>query len=186
VREVQERGTEPTLSTAAVRRRWAFVVPTAAVVVAVDHLTKWWALQALDDRTIDLVWTLRLRLVFNQGAAFGLGSRFAPLLALAALLVVGLLLRTDRLLATRPAAVGVALMIGGAVGNLLDRVFRSGGGFLGGAVVDFFDLQWWPVFNVADVAIVVGAVLLAFGVDHEAGARDDDGADRRADGVEER
>ena len=157
---MQERGVESTLTATAARRRWAIVVPMAAVVVALDHATKWWALQTLDGRTIDLVWTLRLRLIFNQGAAFGLGSRYAPLLALAVLAVVAVLLRTDRLLATRPAAVGVALLLGGAVGNLLDRVFRSGGGFLGGAVVDFVDLQWWPVFNVADSAIVVGAILL--------------------------
>ena len=51
-------------------------------------------------------------------------------------------------------------MLGGAIGNLLDRVFREGSGFLGGRVVDFIDPQWWPVFNVADACVVIGGILL--------------------------
>jgi signal peptidase II len=57
-------------------------------------------------------------------------------------------------------AVAIGLVFGGALGNLIDRAFREGDGFLGGGVVDFIDLQWWPVFNIADAAIVVGALLL--------------------------
>ena len=53
-------------------------------------------------------------------------------------------------------------MLGGAVGNLIDRIFRDGGGFLGGAVIDFVDLQWWPVFNVADAAVSIGGLLIVF------------------------
>jgi signal peptidase II len=56
--------------------------------------------------------------------------------------------------------VAVAAIVGGAVGNLLDRVFRDGNGFLGGPVVDFVDLQWWPVFNVADMCVVMGGGLV--------------------------
>ena len=145
-----------------VRTRWALVAVVAPIVVAVDQLTKWWALQVLDDRTIDLVWTLRLRLLFNTGSAFGLGSRFAPIIALVAVVVVTVVLRAQRALTGWPARFGAALVVGGAVGNLLDRLFRDGGGFLGGAVVDFVDFQWWPVFNVADACICVGAALLAF------------------------
>jgi signal peptidase II len=60
-----------------------------------------------------------------------------------------------------PALAG-GLVAGGALGNLLDRLLRSGGdGLVGGHVVDFIDLQWWPVFNVADMGIVGGAILLA-------------------------
>jgi signal peptidase II len=58
------------------------------------------------------------------------------------------------------AAVAVGLVVGGAAGNILDRLFRSGDGFLKGEVVDFIDLQWWPVFNVADAAVVIGGILL--------------------------
>lgn len=139
--------------------------------MAADHLTKWLALQELSHRSIELVWTLRLRLVFNNGASFGLGSRYAPALALLALAIVLGLLGFGRRLRGRAAIVATGAVIGGALGNLLDRVFRDSDGFLGGAVVDFIDLQWWPVFNVADVAIVVGAVVLALRAEHADGAR---------------
>ena len=140
--------------------RWALIGVVAVLVVAVDQLTKWWALHELDTRTIDLPWTLRLNLTLNRGAAFGLGSKYAPVIALAAVCVVVVVLGTTRGLDARWPRVGVGLVLGGALGNLADRVFREGAGFLGGAVVDFIDLQWWPVFNVADAAVCVGAVLL--------------------------
>jgi signal peptidase II len=140
--------------------RWALIGAVAAVVLALDQLTKWWALQELDTRTIDLPWTLRLNLTLNRGAAFGLGSKYAPLIALAAVCVVVVVLGTTRGLDARWPRIGVGLVLGGALGNLSDRLFREGSGFLGGAVVDFIDLQWWPVFNVADAAVCVGAVLL--------------------------
>ena len=66
-----------------------------------------------------------------------------------------------RSVTSRLAAVALGMIVGGAVGNVLDRAFRSGGdGLFGGAVVDFIDLQWWPIFNVADAGVVVGAILL--------------------------
>ena len=140
--------------------RWALTGMVALSVVALDQLTKWWAKETLDTRTIDLPWTLRLNLTLNRGAAFGLGSKYAPLIALAAVGVVVVVLGTTRGLDARWPRVGVGLVLGGAFGNLADRLFREGSGFLGGAVVDFVDLQWWPVFNVADAAVCVGAVLL--------------------------
>lgn len=133
-----------------------------ALVVGVDQLTKWWALEALQDRTIDLVWTLRLNLVHNKGAAFGLGQGLDIYIAFLALLFVAGMAWASwggRRLALSPLLSG--MILGGALGNLADRAFRDGDGFLGGAVVDFVDLQWWPVFNVADSAIVIAAVLLA-------------------------
>jgi signal peptidase II len=60
------------------------------------------------------------------------------------------------------AAVALGLVVGGAIGNILDRLFRSGDGFLSGQVVDFIDFQWYPIFNVADAAIVIGGLLLLF------------------------
>lgn len=157
---MQERGPEQALKRHAAARRWGLVVGLAAAVVAVDHATKWWALQELPGNPIELVGTLRLRLVFNTGAAFGLGSRYAPVIALAALVVVLILVRTARLLTTWPSVVGVGLILGGAIGNLADRLFRESDGILGGAVVDFIDVQWWPVFNIADIAINVGAAVI--------------------------
>ncbi|MDZ7734062.1 MAG: signal peptidase II [Acidimicrobiia bacterium] len=76
-----------------------------------------------------------------------------------ALVVVGALVWTGRSLSSRSGAVALGLVLGGALGNLADRAFR-GDGLLSGRVVDFIDLQWWPVFNVADMGVVVGAILL--------------------------
>lgn len=130
-------------------------------MVAVDQLTKWWALVSLDDRDIDLVWTLRLNLVHNTGAAFGLGQGLEAViagLALVFVVVVAWASWGGRRLSLPPVLLG--MILGGAIGNLADRALRSGDGFLGGAVVDFVDLQWWPVFNAADSAIVVAGVIL--------------------------
>jgi len=129
----------------------------AALVVIFDQLTKAWALRALEDGPVHLVWTLRLNLAFNSGAAFGLGRGLAPVLApLAILLVLALLGFGRSAVTTRPGAVALGLVLGGALGNLTDRLF----GDHGGAVVDFIDLQWWPVFNLADTAITSGVVVL--------------------------
>lgn len=131
----------------------------ALAVIACDQLTKWWALQNLADHHIDAVWTLRFTLAYNTGASFSVGGGYGPWIALVALAVVGFLLWQGRTIGTRLGAVALGMIIGGAFGNLLDRAFR-GGGFFQGAVVDFIDLQWWPVFNVADMGVVIGGVLL--------------------------
>ena len=149
MREVQERRAVPAL------------IAVAAAVVAVDHLTKWLALRELTHRDIHIVGSLRLHLAFNNGTAFSLGSKFAPLIALLAVGIVVALLGVSRSLTGRVPRAATAAIVGGAVGNLLDRLFRDGHGFLGGPVVDFVDLQWWPIFNVADMAITCGAVVLA-------------------------
>ena len=136
------------------------MVAVAAAVVVVDQLTKRWALGALDDRTIHLFWTLRLRLVFNTGAAFSLIEGLGPLLGLTAVVVVAVLLWFGRVSPNPATAAALGAIAGGALGNLTDRVFRSGDGPLGGAVIDFIDVQWWPVWNVADMAIVLGGAAL--------------------------
>jgi signal peptidase II len=136
------------------------VVGVAIGVIALDQLTKWWAVDSLRDRTIHLVWTIELQLTRNTGAAF---SRFVgqgPLIAVGALAIVGYLLWQGRTVSTRLGAVAIGMVLGGALGNLADRAFRGGSGFLQGAVVDFINPQWWPVFNVADACVVIGAILL--------------------------
>ncbi|MGH9152333.1 MAG: signal peptidase II [Acidimicrobiales bacterium] len=157
---MQERGPVPALSAPALRRPsrpLAWGGAAAAVVVAVDQATKSWALAALADGPVDVVWTLRLNLSFNTGAAFGIGRGVAPLLVAAGVVVLVVLIAAGRSSATTPtAAVALGLVVGGAAGNLADRLLRDHGG----AVVDFIDLQWWPVFNVADAAITCGAALL--------------------------
>ena len=131
----------------------------AAVLIA-DQASKNWALNSLSDgRTIDLVWTLRFNLVFNSGMAFSKGQGLGRLIGLLAIGVAvwlwfGLQKATSRL-----SVIGTSMLIGGALGNVVDRMFR-GEKWLAGAVVDFIDLQWFPVFNVADSAVTVGAAVL--------------------------
>lgn len=139
------------------------MVATVGIASAViDQLTKSWAVAALSDGDIiDIVGSFRLRLAFNTGTAFSLGDglNVGPFIAVLALAVVAYILWSGHT-ATRWGALAAGLVAGGAVGNLIDRAFRRGDGLFGGGVVDFLDLQWWPVFNVADACIVVGAILL--------------------------
>ena len=137
------------------------IAVASGVVLCLDQITKAWAVAALDDRIIDLVWTLRLRLVHNTGFAFSAGQRLGPVLALVAIVIVGLLWLSRRRVQSVWAAIGLGGIIGGALGNLADRIFR-GAAWGRGAVVDFIDLQWWPIFNVADACITIGLVLVLF------------------------
>jgi len=101
----------------------------------------------------------------NPGAAFSLGTGFTIVLSLIAVAVVLVILRTARRMRSAAWAVSLGLVLGGALGNLADRVFRAPG--LGrGRVVDWISVfgpegEHWPIFNVADSAIVCGAVLAA-------------------------
>ena len=142
-------------------RRSLLVV--AACVVALDQATKTWAVNALDGgRTIDVVWTLRFALGFNSGMAFSKAAGFGPVIGVVATVAVVWMLVSLRRADSFSSGLGIALVTGGAAGNLLDRMFR-GPGWLRGSVVDFIDLQWWPVFNIADSAITVGGVILVAG-----------------------
>lgn len=133
----------------------------AGVVIGLDALTKQWAMSALADGPIHLFGSVRLALIRNKAGAFGLGGAFIPFLAVAALvLVLAMVVRgsaTEKL----PMALALGLVLGGAFGNVIDRILRSPG-FLKGAVVDFVDVGFWPVFNLADSAITCGCLLLLF------------------------
>ena len=133
----------------------------AAAVVLLDQLTKHWALNALDDNhVIDVLWTLRFNLAYNKGMAFSSADWLGPIIPFLAIgVAVFLLVTIKRSGANRWFATAVGLVIGGSVGNVVDRLFRNDGWF-DGAVVDFIDLQWWPIFNVADIGIVVGGAIL--------------------------
>jgi signal peptidase II len=142
------------------RRRIGLVLAVAAAVIVVDQLTKWWAVSTLSHETIDVVWKLRLILVENRGTAFSLTQSGGPVITLLALAVVGGLLWYSRGVQSRWALVALGLIAGGAIGNLIDRAFRGDAGFMQGAVIDFIDVQFWPVWNVADMGVSIGAVLL--------------------------
>lgn len=134
----------------------------AAAVVIADRLVKWWAIDALADTPygVEILPFFNLVLVENRGISFGLfgGGTLPPsLLAAVALAVTLALVIWLRRVETRLLAAAIGLVIGGALGNVIDR-FRYG------AVVDFLDLHWddfhWPAFNLADAAISVGVVVL--------------------------
>jgi signal peptidase II len=133
----------------------------ASGVVALDQITKHWAVSSLNDgRVIDVLGSLRFNLSFNRGMAFSQGTGIGPFIGVLGILVVLYLLIGMRK-SSVSGAVFVGLVAGGAAGNIVDRLFR-GEAWLRGAVVDFIDLQWWPVFNIADAAICIGGALLVF------------------------
>ena len=152
------------------RRSLDLLIPALAacgVVVALDQGTKALAtsLVSRGDR-VEVLPFLHLENVRNQGVAFGLGGDIsAVFIAATVVLLVGFL----AFLATRGQSgwlvwVPAALLLGGALGNLADRVRE-------GAVTDFIDLPLWPTFNLADIAIVVGVLLLLFDVERSEGRR---------------
>ena len=144
------------------RRRTALVVVVAAAVITIDQLTKTWAVHTLATRDIDLFWTLRFHLARNRGPAFSLGFGSGGLIAILAIVIVIVFLVIGRSVDTKIGVLSLGLVLGGAIGNLVDRAIREGSGFLGGGVIDFIDPQWWPIFNVADMAVTIGGVLLVF------------------------
>lgn len=134
----------------------ARIALVAATVIAVDQTTKSLVVSRIADEIVPVFWTLQLNVSLNSGVAFSQGQGLTPvIIVLGVMLVVGMTYLSTKV--TNPVVgVALALVIGGACGNLADRLFRAHGG----AVVDFIDFQWWPVFNVADIAVSCGAVLL--------------------------
>jgi signal peptidase II len=143
------------------RKGWLVGV-MAVVVLAADQLTKTWALSRLSNfRTVHLIWTIDFQLAFNQGMAFSRGQGLGKLIAVFVVLIIIALGWFARSVDSRWQLLCIGAVMGGAAGNLSDRIFRSGTGFLGGHVVDFINPHWWPVFNVSDSAVVVGGIALA-------------------------
>ena len=129
--------------------------------MVVDQVTKLLALNLLDrGDPVPVLWLLQFNLTGNTGAAFSLGSDLGPFIAVAAVVVLFLLALMGRSLQRPASLIAMGAVLGGAVSNLADRLFRAADGFMSGAVVDFIDLQKWPIFNVADMAVVLGALAL--------------------------
>ena len=140
----------------AIRRQALFI----GLVVLLDQVTKSWAVSALTDgRVIHVLGSLQFSLGFNSGFAFSQGQGMGPLVGIFAIIAVLFLLRAVRKATTQLSALALCTIVAGAIGNIADRFFR-GEGWLHGRVVDFIDVQWWPVFNVADSSITVGACAL--------------------------
>ena len=145
------------------RRRgaiWLFSV--AASVYLADRFTKVWAEQRLPGDPIEVIaGVLTFRFATNPGGAFSLGQSAPEFFAAITVAVAVLIVVTAFRHTSAVTGLALGLVLGGALGNLTDRVTR--GERLSGHVVDFIDLQIWPVFNLADAAIVIGAVVLALG-----------------------
>ncbi len=142
-------------------RRWQLLT-IATVVIIIDQLTKIWAVSTLKDDPISGPLGSSLRLVYNRGSAFSLGEGFGPVFGVLALVISIAMFFIVKQVERRSVVFGLGLIQGGAIGNVIDRLFRDGDGFLGGAVIDFLDVgDWWPVFNLADAGIVVGGIMVA-------------------------
>lgn len=142
------------------RRLVALLVALAAGVLVVDQLTKAWALNALDGSRRDVLGDLLgLQLVFNPGAALSIATGQTWVLTIVAVVVVVVIVRVARRIGSTAWAIALGLLLGGAVGNLVDRLARDPG-FAQGYVIDFIAYLDWFVGNVADIAIVVAAVLV--------------------------
>lgn len=147
----------------AARRRRLFLLLAAIAVVTflLDQLSKWLAVRTLTDaEPRELLGSfLRLELIRNPGAAFSIGTGNTWVLTIIAVVVLVVVIRVSRRLGSVGWAWALGLLLGGALGNLTDRIVRDPG--LGrGHVVDFLDYNGWFIGNVADIAIVSAAVLI--------------------------
>lgn len=139
------------------RTRFVFII--AFFVWAIDFLTKTWAvasLSALPKRIIGDF--LQLTLVRNPGAAFSFATGFTLIFTAIAASVFIVITRFAKRFTSQGWALVAALVLGGVSGNLTDRIFREPG-FLFGHVIDWIELPHWPVFNLADSAIVIAAFI---------------------------
>ncbi|WP_443075793.1 signal peptidase II [Streptomyces sp. TRM 70351] len=143
------------------RRRVGVLLGVAAIAYALDLISKIIVVEHLEGRpSIEVAGELlRLHAVRNPGAAFGMGEALTVVFTVIAAGVVVVIFRIARKLYSTPWALALGLLLGGALGNLTDRVFRSPGVFRG-AVVDFIAPAHFAVFNLADSAIVCGGVLI--------------------------
>jgi signal peptidase II len=147
-------------TTSRLRARSIWIAVAVVTIVVIDQLTKAWAVAALSDGPINVIGdNIRFELARNSGAAFSGFQGYTPILAILAIVITVLIARAVRR-ATDPWIIaGLVLVLGGALGNLCDRIFRSPG-FLRGNVVDFVALGSFPVFNVADSCVTIGAIIL--------------------------
>jgi signal peptidase II len=147
-----------------------WVLTIGLFVIAIDQVTKWLAVVFLENQDPVEVFgdLLQLTFVRNSGAAFSIGTEYTLLFSIAATGVTIGILVFSRRVTSRFWLVALGGLFGGAVGNLIDRVFQPPGGFQG-HVVDFLELPNWPVFNVADMAVVGSAIFMVslsvFGVE---------------------
>lgn len=145
------------MSSRRLARAYLILLAIAGVVAGLDQVTKQLALDHLMEGPVDIIeGAVSLNLTFNAGGAFGLLQGLPGFFLIATFVVIAVILLMVRRLEDHSWTVPLGMVLGGGFGNLYDRLFRD----FDGRVVDFIDLHVWPVFNLADSAIVVGAALL--------------------------
>ena len=142
-------------------RRFVLLLLVALTAILVDLATTQWVLSTFSEgESVDVIGSfLQFTLVFNTGAAFSLGTGYTWVFTIIASCVVLAIAYIGRRVRSVWWGVTLGLMMGGAAGNLVDRFFRDPAPFHG-AVVDFIRLPNYPVFNIADSCVVVGAILV--------------------------
>ena len=138
-------------------RRIRVMVVVALAVLIADQVTKSLAVSRLSSGPIHVIGPFALVLSYNTGAAFSIGTGLTLPIVVIVVITVPVLAWFGRTVPNTVAAVGVGMILGGAVGNLCDRLFRGHHG----AVIDFLRSGFWPTFNLADSAIVCGCAVLA-------------------------
>ncbi len=141
-------------------RPWRSLYLTAWVVWLIDLGTKVWAVEVLSSRAnVKVIGSfLQLTFVQNSGAAFGIGAGSTIIFTFFALAVLIIITRYALQITSKGWALVCGLVLGGILGNLTDRIFREPS-FLQGHVIDWIQIPNWPVFNIADSAIVIAAVV---------------------------
>lgn len=131
----------------------------AGIWIVLDQISKTWAQSNLMGHPRFLFGHVGFELIYNSGFAFGIASGSSAIITIFGLIVsAGLIFalwRTSR----RTIALGIGLVLGGALGNVVDRLFRHNGG----AVIDFIHSGFWPTFNLADMGVVVGLIVIMVG-----------------------
>jgi signal peptidase II len=163
-------------------RAWLVFATVAAVIYVTDQLSKRAAVERLSDGSdVQLVGDLlQLHLTRNSGAAFSLGTSFTVAFTILAIVATVVVIWVSRRVVDKVWAVGLGAMLAGITGNLTDRLVREPAPFRG-HVIDFLQLPNWPIFNVADIAINVGAGLVLLQVFRGIGI--DGSRHRTADGT---
>ncbi len=140
---------------------------TAILIIGIDQLTKFLAQEYLLPRRTSgegpiefLGGFVKFTYAENTGAAFSIGSGITWFFTLVAFVVVFVIFRYARRLASLPWALALGGLLGGSLGNLIDRMFRAPGPFQG-FVVDFIQLPYWAIFNIADMSIVISGIGIA-------------------------
>ena len=130
----------------------------AASVIAVDQVTKTLAETNLQTHSVKILGPLSLNLFYNSGVADSIGSGNARIIIIIELLVIAGIILYVRRIRSPGLAVGFGMVIGGALGNISDRLFRHNHG----SVIDFIHTGFWPTFNLADSAVVIGIIVILF------------------------